>query len=53
MGMTGEPVDAVCIAPAIEGVVEPASSLESHYSSRHAAFRRLYERLKPSFSENA
>jgi xylulokinase len=53
MGVTGESVDTVCTAPAIESVVEPDASLVSRYAPRHDAFRRLYERLKPSFSENA
>jgi xylulokinase len=52
LGVARESADAVCVAPVIEGVMEPAPALVSHYGSRHGAFRNLYERLKPSFSEN-
>jgi xylulokinase len=52
LGVTGETADAVCTAPPIEGVVDPSPSLVSHYAARHGAFRNLYDRLKPCFTEN-
>lgn len=47
--VTGETVDAVVVAPAIERLIEPDPKLHELYRPRLSAFRMLYTALRPVF----
>jgi xylulokinase len=49
LAVTGEPPEAVCLAPALLETVEPESCLVDLYAPRTEDFRRLYLALKPEF----
>ena len=53
IGQTGAGVDATCIAPPVQYVVEPDAALVAHYAARLPRFRALYQALQPRFQENA
>jgi xylulokinase len=49
LAVTGEAVDAVCFAPAVESRVEPDDALREHYRDRIGVYRDLYQRLRTAF----
>jgi xylulokinase len=53
LAVTGESPAAVCTAPAVERVVEPAPALRDQYAARLEAYRELYRSLKPRFRDRA
>ncbi|MBV8413372.1 MAG: xylulokinase [Alphaproteobacteria bacterium] len=53
LAVTGEPVAAVCVAPAIESVLEPDPKLAAAYAQRLPRFRSLYAALKQEFARAA
>jgi len=52
IAVTGEAVDAVCIEPPLETLVEPDLSLASQLRDRRPTFSRLYRQLQPVFRES-
>jgi xylulokinase len=51
LAATGEPVEAVCRAPALKATVEPEIDLTALLAQRRRLFRQLYQDLKQSFQE--
>jgi xylulokinase len=49
LAVTGEAVDAVCVAPAVASRVEPDDALREHYRGRVGIYRDLYQRLRTAF----
>jgi xylulokinase len=49
LAVTGERAEFVCMPPPILDVIEPDPQLAEAYAPRVAAFRRLYQALKPEF----
>jgi len=50
LGITGEPVEAVCIPPADTGRIEPDPALAARLAERLPLFRQLYRDLRPRFA---
>jgi xylulokinase len=53
LALGGGKAEDVCVAPAMERVVEPDSALASLLASRRRTFMRLYQDLKNTFVEYA
>jgi xylulokinase len=51
LALGGESVEAVCVAPPVERVVQPDAALVSLLAVRRRTFRRLYQDLKHTFME--
>jgi xylulokinase len=53
LAVSGEDPAAVCIAPAVNQVIEPDPQRRSYYADRLATYREIYRALRPTFMRHS
>jgi xylulokinase len=51
LAVSGEPIEAVCVPPPIERIVQPDAALAALLAARRKIFEQLYQELKAVFVE--